>query len=289
MSALSSALTTIRRTPYQALSAILMVMVTFVVGYSLSLMMLGAQIVIQHFESQPQVIAFFELGTNQGQIQKLSQEIAQDPSVKEVKTVTQEEALKLYQTENQDDQLLLELVTADILPASIEVSAYKVDDLAQITTKLQKMAGIEEVVYQKDVIEVLSAWTKGIKLVGLITAGVLAFISFLTIVVLIGLKAATQKVAIGIMRFIGASRSYVKLPFIIEGALYGLMGAVVGWIISTSLALYLTPWASEFLQGIISFPLPIELFAIQLGIGLVVGGLLGCLAGLMAVSRFMKT
>ncbi|MBU0978502.1 MAG: permease-like cell division protein FtsX [Patescibacteria group bacterium] len=289
MSALASALTTIRRTPYQALSAILMVMVTFVVGYSLSLMMLGAQIVIQHFESQPQVIAFFELGVGQAQINKLSQEIALDPSVKEVKTVTQEDALELYQTENQEDQLLLELVTADILPASIEVSAYQVDDLAKITEKLQKLEGVEEVVYQKDVIEALSSWTKGIKLVGLITAGVLAFISFLTIMVLIGLKAATQKVAIGIMRVIGASRSYVKLPFIIEGVLYGLMGAVVGWIISTSLALYLTPWASEFLRGIISFPLPIELFAIQLGIGLVVGCLLGCLAGLVAVSRFMKS
>jgi len=289
MSAFASALTTIRRTPYQALSAILMVMVTFIVGYSLSLMILGGQIVIQYFESQPQVIAFFELSVGQTQIDKLSQDVAQDPSVKEVKVVTQDEALKLYQNENKDDQLLLELVTADILPASIEVSAYQVDDLAKITEKLQNLDGIDEVVYQKDVIEALSSWTKGIRLVGLITATVLTIISFLSIMVLIGLKAATQKTAIGIMRFIGASKGYVKLPFIIEGTLYGLMGAVVGWIISTSLAFYLTPWASEFLRGIITFPLPLELFAIQLGVGLVVGSLLGCLAGLAAVSRFMRS
>ena len=289
MSAFRSALTTIRRTPYQALSAILMVMVTFVVGYLMSLMMLGAQVVINHFESQPQVIAFFMLGTEADQIKKLSQEIAQDPQVKEVKTVTQDEALTLYQAENQDDPLLLELVTADILPASIEVSAYRVDDLAKITEQLQKLEGIDEVVYQKDVIEALSSWTKGLRMVGLTTAGVLAGISFLTIMVLIGLKAATQKNAIGIMRFIGASRSYVKLPFVAEGMLYGLLGSLLGWIISTGLILYLTPLASEFLRGIISFPLPIELYTAQLGIGLVAGSLLGSLAGLVAVSRFMRS
>ena len=182
MSAFASALTTIRRTPYQALSAILMVMVTFIVGYSLSLMILGGQIVIQYFESQPQVIAFFELSVGQTQIDKLSQDVAQDPSVKEVKVVTQDEALKLYQNENKDDQLLLELVTADILPASIEVSAYQVDDLAKITDKLQNLDGIDEVVYQKDVIEALSSWTKGIRLVGLITATVLTIISFLYLI-----------------------------------------------------------------------------------------------------------
>jgi len=251
--------------------------------------MLGAQVVIDHFESQPQVIAFFELGVDATQIKKLSQDIGKSSSVKEVKIIYQDEALQLYQNENQDDPLLLELVTADILPASIEVSAFQVDDLAPITAQLEKVEGIDEVVYQKDVVEALSSWTKGLRMVGIVMATVLGGISFLTIMVLIGLKAATQKMAIGIMRFIGASKSYVKLPFVIEGMLYGLMGATVGWMINTGLLLYLTPWASDFLRGIISFPLPIELYAIQLGVGLVVGSLLGGLAGLVAVSRFMRS
>lgn len=286
--ALRQALTTMRRTPYQSLAATLMVMVTFVVAFSLSLLMLGAQVVVQHFQTQPQVIAFFELGTPIEKINAVQEKVSALAEVKESKIVTQQEALKLYQEANREDPLLLELVTADILPASIEVSAWQVEALANITKELSQQPGVDDVIYQEDVVEVIANWTKALKTFGLGTALVLATISFLTIFVLIGLKATTQKKAIGIMRIIGANRAYVRLPFVFEGALYGLVGALLGFLVQLALVWYISPTASSFLQGIISFPLPYQLFLIQLGAGLTIGGFLGGIAGLTAVSRLMR-
>ena len=106
--------------------------------------------------------------------------------------------------------------------------------------------------------------------------------------VLIGLKATTQKRAIGIMRLIGASRWYVKLPFVIEGMVYGVAGAIWGWLISTAILWISNPKISEFLSGIVTLPIPIELQLGQLAVGVLLGGLLGSLAGLVAVSRLMR-
>lgn len=288
LKALRQAGTTMRRTPYQSLAATLTVMVTFIVAFSLSLLMLGAQVVVQHFETQPQVIAFFTLGTKPEEISEVLKKISALAEVKEAKVVSQQDALKLYQEANRDDPLLLELVTADILPASIEVSSWKVEALTNITKQLTEQKSIDDVIYPEDVVEVVANWTKALRTFGLVAATTLGVISFLTIFVLIGLKATAQKKAINIMRIIGANRAYVRLPFVFEGALYGLVGALIAWLINLALIWYFTPSAQAFLQGIINFPLPYQLLLIQLGAGLAVGGFLGGLAGLAAVSRLMR-
>jgi cell division transport system permease protein len=61
MSALTTALIGMRRSPYQSLAAILLVTLTFFVGYSFSLFSLGSELVLRYFETQPQVIGFFQL------------------------------------------------------------------------------------------------------------------------------------------------------------------------------------------------------------------------------------
>ena len=69
MNSLTTALTTIRRSPYQALISILMITVTAFVAYSFTAFMMGSKIVLEHFETQPQVLAFFDLETESSVIQ----------------------------------------------------------------------------------------------------------------------------------------------------------------------------------------------------------------------------
>ena len=288
MSALATALTTIRRSPYQALVCVLMTAVTFFVAYSFSLFLLASSILLRHFETQPQVIAFFELETEEAAIQEVAQSLKNQPFVFSVKTILQDEALALYQEENKNDPLLLELVTADILPASVEVSGKSIESLNQIKEELEKFTEINEIVYQEDVVELLTSWITTLEQVGLGVTIFLSLISFLIIAVVIAMKAGAQKRTIGIMRILGATKWYIQAPFVSEGVVYGLIGSLLGWAMSMGALLYLTPFLENLLTGLQIFPIPIELYAAHLGIGLLLGALLGAFASAVASGRLIK-
>jgi cell division transport system permease protein len=284
----STALTNIRRSPFQSITAMVITAVTLFVAYSFSLMILGTQQILNYFETRPQVIGFFELDTSAAEINQVSEKMQQKTYVKNVQLISQEEALTTYRDENRDDPLLLELVTADILPASIEVSADEISALVQIKNDLKSLDEIEEVVFQQDIIDSLTSWTTSVRYIGIATVVTLGLTSFLIITALISMKVTHRKKAIRVMSFLGASNWFIEAPFFFEGVIYGLVGSIVGWGVMFATLLYLTPWLKNFLGTISVLPVPWEIFAIQLSIGTLITILLGGFAGATAVKRMIK-
>lgn len=288
MNPFSTALTAMRRSPYQTLAAIIMMTLTCFVAYTFSLVTVGTEKVLQYFETRPQIIAFFELDATASQINALSQSMQQKPYVEAVSVVSKDQALELYRQENKDDPLLLELVSADILPASIEVSGRSADTLTQIKDDLSRADGVEEVVFQQDVLDTLTRWTQSLRFVGIGSIALLGVTSFMLIMVIIGMKLTSKKNAIHIMRIIGASKWYIQAPFMFEGILYGLIGSLLGWGTMYAGLLYLTPWIKDFLGTITLLPVPPEFLAIQLGVGTLVAMLVGAFASLTAARRMIR-
>jgi cell division transport system permease protein len=265
-----------------------MVSVTFFVSYVFSFFVAGADQVLSYFETQPQIIAFFELETPASSITALTEKMESQWFVDSVKVVDQEEALRIYQEDNKNDPLLLELVTADILPASIEVAATDLNSLVLVKDELEAAPDIEDVVYQEDIVQTLSSWTQSVRLIGIAAIITLATISFLIIMTLIAMKAAHKRGTIKIMRFIGATAWYIKFPFIIEGMIYGLIGSLIGFGSTMASLMYASPWVTEFLGDVSIFPIPTEFLVAQISIGTIAGMLLGGFAGLVAVQRLIK-
>lgn len=288
MNSFSTALTTIRRSPYQAITSILMVAVTFFVAYSFSAFVLGSKIVLEHFETQPQILAFFELETQPEIIKTVAETMEEKPYVASVTIISQEEALELYQKDNSDDPLLLELVTADILPASVEVSGRDITALNTIKNDLEKFDAVEDIEYQEDVIMTLSRWIDTLELTGVAATVILGAISFLIIMTIIAMKANAQKKKIAVMRMLGATKWYIKAPYMYEGMIYGFVGALTGWTAMFAALLYLTPSINFVLGDITLLPAPIEFYAIHAGVGVIVAMLLGAFASVTAIQRFIK-
>src|SRR3989344_1881295 len=132
MRALKSAWKHIRRTPYQAFAAILIITQAFIVISLFTFLILGSARVIAYFESKPQVIAFFRDEAKQEDIEELRKTIEETGKVAKIKFVSKHEALKIYQEQNKDNPLLLDLVTADYLPSSLDIATLKIDDLSGI-------------------------------------------------------------------------------------------------------------------------------------------------------------
>ncbi len=288
MNAATLALTTIRRTPYQALSAILIVTITFFMGYSFSLLGLWGSEVIKYAQSQQEVIAFFADGTTQEELAAVQKTMEAKPYVKKLTIETQQQALENYLRDNANSPLLTELVTADMLPASIAIAAQDISSLEQAYKDLQAQPGVEDVTYQEQVTKTLQSWINSLEMLGAGIVGLLALSSFLTIMVLTAMKATTQKYAIKVMRLIGATKWYITSPFMIEGVVYGMIGSVAGWALMYLALLYLTPTIQQF-QGDIAFvPVPLMTLLLQLGSGVVLGMVLGGVAGLSAVRRLIR-
>lgn len=278
----------IRRSPYQALAAILIMCFTFLVVSFFIFLLSGSSTIVNFFESKPQVTAFFKNEATQEQINSLENSLSQTGKVASVKYISKDQALRIYKEQNKNDPLLLDLVTADVLPASFEISAVKLEDLSAISDTLTKSSLVSEVIYQKDVVSALTSWTNAIRKIGFSLVVLLSLVSIFIMVTIIGIKISHKKEDIEIMRLIGATSWYVRWPFIIEGIFYGLIGALIGWIISTGVLIYATPFLESFLKGIPVLPVPFINLLELLGLELLFAAILGIISSFLAVFRYLK-
>jgi cell division transport system permease protein len=252
------------------------------------LILYTSQSVLAYFETRPQVTAFFKDEVSESVILNLKSQLENQQYVNQVAYVSKEEALKIYREQNSDDPLLLEMVTAEILPASLEVSAMTVDDLPIIAQTLEQTSGVEEVAFQTDVIDALKKWTDGIRTGGLIIVAFLAITSVLIISIIISIKASSKKHEIATLRLLGATPLYINGPFIVEGALYGLFGAVTSWAIIYIVILYSTPSLLNFFGEIPILPVdPMVMLSVLAGTaGLAM--FMGMFSGSISTGRFGK-
>lgn len=278
----------IRRSPYQALAAVGIMTLTLFVSGIFFLTAAGSATILSYFESKPQITAFFTDEKKAEEITNLEEKLKSTGQVASTKYVSKEEALAIYQEQNKNDPLLLEMVTANILPASLEVSAKDAKYLGDLAKILQAESGVQEVIYQKDVVDALVSWTGAIRKIGIILVGSLTIVSLLIILTVIGMKIALRKEEIEILSLIGASSWYIRLPFLLEGAFYGIVGAISAWIVCLILLLYATPYLSSFLVGIPVLPIS-PVFMLALLGGLILSGAgVGVSGSLLAVWRYLK-
>ncbi len=278
----------IRRSPYQALAAILIMMLTFLAVSVFTILIIGSSRVISYFESKPQVTAFFKDDAKQADIDSLRGSLQATGKVSGIKFVSKQDALKIYREQNKNDPLLLELVTADVLPASLEISANNLTDLPDLSTYIKDNSSVQEVVYQKDVVKALTAWTNAVKIIGILLIGLLSLVSVFIMSIIVGLKISHKKDEIEIMQLIGATKWYISNPFVMEGIFYGVVGAFFGWFVSSAVLFATTPLLESFLRGIPVVPVPWWFYAGLLGGELVLAVLLGIFSSLLAVMRYIK-
>lgn len=284
--AFSYSLKNIRRSPFQALGSIFILFLTFFAAQAFVLIMLGSQVILQYFETKPQVTAFFTDQVSEPTILQLKQQLEQQPYVAQVSYVSKDAALAIYKEDNKNDPLLLEMVTADILPPSIEVSATDVSYLPQISEELQQVTGVDEVIYQKDVIDALQKWMGGIRTAGLGLVIFLVATSILITTILISMKVASKRQEIKIIRLLGATPWFVRGPFVIEGMLYGIISACIAWAVLYTVLLYATPILVTFLDDIPLLPVPFQTMMYLLGGSMAAGALVGSFSGSLSTSRY---
>lgn len=290
----------IRRSPYQAVNAIMIITLTVFLSTIFLTAAYSSQKIIKYYESKPQINVFFKDETTDEQIKKLESTLQGSKKVAKLKYVSKKDALEIYKEQNKSDPLLLEMVTENILPASLEVSAVDARYLNDLYEILKKETGIEEIVYQKEVIDTLTSWTNTIRKVGIVFVSYLTLVCALTIITIVGTKISAKREEIEVMKLLGASNWYIRWPFIAEAIFFGGVAAVFSWTLFYLVIIFSFPFFSAFFSSVPQVYLPVFLSQapnslpslIAMGKMLVTeiifGTVVSALASTLAAARYLK-
>ncbi len=280
----------IRRSPYQAMAASMVMFLTFFTLSVFLILAAGSQQILRYYESKPQAIAFFKDGTTMTDVNAIENALNQTGKITNFNYVSKDQALQIYRDRNKENPMLLDLVTANILPASLEISTVTPEDLQQVSDIVKREPVVEEVVFPADVVSSLTQATRMIRIVGGSVTGFLIAFSTLIIVMVIGFKIRIKREEIEIMKLLGASTWFIRVPYLLEGITYACIGALIGWVLSWGIIWYFQPLLINNLGDVSAqlFPVHPLIIVALLGIELLLAVFVGGLGSFIAVRRYLR-
>jgi cell division transport system permease protein len=175
--------------------------------------------------------------------------------VKSVEYISKDEALAIFKENHADDSAIsqsIDELTENPLLASLNVKAHEPDQYASIAEYLEgsSLSGrFEKITYAQNavVIDRLSKIIDTAQKGGFILILFLAAISILVTFNTIRLAIYSSRDEISIMRFVGASSSFIRGPYMVEGVVFGLLAAVLSMVIMTPAVLFVSPYIKVFI------------------------------------------
>jgi len=267
--------------------------ITFLVLGLFIILITISQTAIRYLESQAQVTVFFKDDFSEASIISLRDQYAGDTRIASINYVSKEDAFRIFSEINKDEPVLLESISASILPASLEIKAKNIKDLSPIAEEFSSIDGVEDIRFFKDVIEKFKFWSRVLYIGGFALLGIMVFISYSVILYTLKSTINAKGIELSILKLVGASDTYVKNPFVYQGMMFGLISSSIAGLLIILLAILVV--VTGLFRGGILFGLlygvsvnPI-VFAVILSILLVAfGGFLGYFGSLTAIKKYLK-
>jgi cell division transport system permease protein len=290
---LEDALINIRRSGWGGLASIATIAVSFVVVGIFLIITVNLGALVAEWKEQFQVTVFLEDGITAEQLGLLKKRIQSERAVKATTYTSKEEALQQFKRELRGKELLLEGLGENPIPASFQLrihDPYQTPEaLRQLAASLGRLEGVEDVLYGQEWVDRAAGAIRILRMLGLAVGLALGMASLLIVSNTIRLTVYARAEEIEIMRLVGATKTHIRGPFLLEGLIQGGLGAglalalLFGAYRVTLWQLQLTP-GQVFGMGLGSFLEP-RLAAAMLA----AGAGLGAFGSLISVGRFLRT
>jgi cell division transport system permease protein len=226
-----------------------------------------------HVRKDVLVKAFFVEDASESQINTVRAKLLTFPETKTVVFVSKEEALKRMKAKYPE---LTENLSSNPLPAAFEITPKDADQVKAIADKLQPLPpGVDKVDYAEKKTERILAVTNVIKYIFLLGSVILLAASTILIANTIRLSIFSRRREVEVMKLVGASNWFIRGPFMLEGVICGLLGAIVAVVLLVLAKQFALPviegHSSTFREDdvhALSFPL---IALILIGVSLLVG------------------
>jgi cell division transport system permease protein len=284
------------RNKWMSTAAMLIIMMTLVMIGTFIVLSYFANSASQALKNKVTVQVDFTDGASEDDIQGLQKQLASQ--VNAIATyISKEDALKDFKNRTDIKQSTRDLIDTsnNPLPRGLRIRSMELDDLSKVET-IVKQPKYEAIVYNfsyDDNKLLISRVNNGTKLI----QKTAAYLTLVFIIVAIFVTLNTIQMAIyarrdeiEVMRLVGASRAYVKIPFYVEGALYGLVAATLSFVVVYFGTRYFASLSQDYLSGlnINIFQEVQNHFSTMLISQLLVGLFLGVICSEISVRRYIK-
>lgn len=266
-----------------------------------SVLMVGGFVLVGHvaekwaqeIENKVEIEVFLKDSAPKEDVYSIEQKIKAFKEVESIDFVSKKEALEIFKKRNKNNEALISNIPGNPLPASYRVLLKDPHKVSKIATKIglfsEKETSIEDIKYGKEFVKNLFSFTKLLRLFLFIFITFLGFASLALISNTIRLAIYSRRKEIAIMRLVGASNWFIRWPFLLEGILQGLAGALLAIgalnLVKSILLSNLKGdmnWLTSTLQVSPIFYQNLLLLLLSAGI------LMGSLGSVIALRRYLK-
>ncbi|CAN5634727.1 hypothetical protein BH10BAC5_BH10BAC5_01020 [soil metagenome] len=266
---------------FASIITITLSLIIIAIYFSLSL---SSSKLTRSIKEKVELEAFIQDSYNINELDSLKEKIKRIGGVKQVSFISKEEAAKIFEKDYGKE--MLELFETNPLPASFKVNLYDeyktVEKIEKIKKQISEQMYVTDVVYPQKNLEMIEKSTSGILFLNLVILVIITLSSIFLVSNTIRLVISSKVKLINTLKLLGATRSYIRSPFLIEGLLQGFIGGIIAIFILYGIFEYFT---KRFSQSNIS----IEVF----GLGyflllLLLGMILGISGSAISIRRFLK-
>ncbi|MDD2897113.1 MAG: permease-like cell division protein FtsX [Desulfuromonadaceae bacterium] len=288
----SRALTNIRQNVFVNVVTIGTITLALLIVSLFLLVFVNLESAADNWSERVQVTVYFDKELTSQEQSGFREKISALSGISKVSYVTREEALKRFKNRLRGQETLLDGVGADVLPTSFEIalksSHRDTASVEAVVSALKRIPGISEVQYGEEWVRRFNSFLNLMRLLGALLGGFLVITVIFIVSNTIKLTIYSRRDELEVMSLVGATRFFIKAPFLLEGLIQGMAGSVLsvvllfglfeGFLYNAVNYLTLNPITSG-----IRF-LPIE----YIGGLLLAGAVLGFIGSLTSLKRFIS-
>ena len=221
------------RNKLMSLASIFIVTATLVIFGFFLLITFNLNLNINTLKEQPQLEAFCYTVLDDTQIQSVEDGIKNNDKILQYEKVTRQQALQKMEEKLGKDSAVLEGYDENIFPVSFIIKLKDNTYSEEVVKTLENTIGIEKVTYSQDAIEIITKISYWIRLISSIMLVILLVVSVFIIANTIKLTVYARRKEINIMKYIGATDWFIRWPFVVEGVIIGITGALLAFIVAS--------------------------------------------------------
>ncbi|MBW6509848.1 MAG: permease-like cell division protein FtsX [Desulfuromonadales bacterium] len=286
------ALRNMRQWPFLCSAAILTMAVSLATIATFFLIVVNIEQLASRWTQEIQVIAYLQRAPSAQELPTLINKMEQLEGVEKVAYVSPQAAMERFRERLGEDAALLQGVRPDLLPASFElglVAEYRSQKgIEVIIEQLESLIAIDDLRYGQTWLERFNNFVSMLRFVGAFVGGFLLFATLFIVANTIRLTLYARRDELEIMALVGATMRFIKIPFMLEGAIQGFVGGLLSLLfLSASFSLIISKSLNAFWLTPADFDLLFLTAAQQLFLVLA-GVVLGVLGSLSSLRRFVR-
>ena len=269
---------------FMSFASITIIIACLLIMGSFSLLTLNIDANIDRLQNQNEVIAYVDETLTEDEARAIEPKVAAVPNVASVEFVTREQAMQTFEAEYDSD--LFDNIDASVFRHRYVVTLDDLSLMKDTQTALKNVDGIADVTAHLDYAENFITFRN---IVSVVLIVILIAVSLFIMTNTIKLATFGRREEIAIMKMVGATNGFIRLPFVVEGLVLGLVGGLIAFLLQWGLySLIVGKIMSTMAAGIITVlpfaSVSLPLLLVFLGVGVLVG----VFGGLTAIRNYLK-